>query len=181
MPSSLVRSYAKKSGKSVKAVEAKWKEAKKAAGKTYDPETNPGAYWGTVNKITRRKLKLGESVMEEVLDEKYTFEIVKITNQYGNEIGRSLYGLESDDLEELIDTYEKSGGGEMSDVPYTRSVSLVYTGFVEVEYWFPTVQDRIYVNISCHEERKVPEADLKQYIEEIKLDVDVNRNYEEEE
>lgn len=69
MPSSLVRSYAKKSGKSVKAVEAKWKEAKKAAGKTYDPETNPGAYWGTVNKITRRKLRLGESVMEEFVSE----------------------------------------------------------------------------------------------------------------
>lgn len=66
MPSNLVKSYAKKTGKSVKAVEAKWKEAKKAVSKTYDKDENPRAYWGTVNKITRRKLKLEESMKDFV-------------------------------------------------------------------------------------------------------------------
>ena len=60
MPSNLVKSYAKKSGKSVASVESAWKKAKRAASKSYDPETNPSAFYGTVNKILRRKLNLEE-------------------------------------------------------------------------------------------------------------------------
>lgn len=58
MPSNLVKSYAKKSGKSVASVESAWKKAKRAVSKSYDPETNPNAFYGTVNKILRRKLNL---------------------------------------------------------------------------------------------------------------------------
>lgn len=60
MPSNLVKSYAKKSGKSVADVESAWKKAKRAVSKSYDPETNPNAFYGTVNKILRRKLNLEE-------------------------------------------------------------------------------------------------------------------------
>lgn len=60
MPSNLVKSYAKKSGKSIASVESAWKKAKRAASKSYDPETNPNAFYGTVNKILRRKLNLEE-------------------------------------------------------------------------------------------------------------------------
>lgn len=60
MPSNLVKSYAKKSGKSVASVESAWKKAKRTASKSYDPETNPNAFYGTVNKILRRKLNLEE-------------------------------------------------------------------------------------------------------------------------
>ena len=61
MPSNVVKSYAKKSGKSVASVEAAWKKAKRAVSKSYDPETNPNAFYGTVNKIVRRKLNLKEN------------------------------------------------------------------------------------------------------------------------
>lgn len=61
MPSNVIKSYAKKAGKSTASVESAWEKAKKAASKTYDPKKEPEAYWGTVNKITKRKLKLDEA------------------------------------------------------------------------------------------------------------------------
>jgi len=61
MPSSVVQSYAKQTGKSIGAVENIWAEAKKAAAKSYDKDKEPDAFWGTVNMIVRKRLHLDES------------------------------------------------------------------------------------------------------------------------
>lgn len=59
MPSSVIRAYARESGKTVVQAEACWEKAKKKAdaGMFKDKPKN-GAYWGYVNNETRRCLNL---------------------------------------------------------------------------------------------------------------------------
>lgn len=59
MPSTLVKSYAKKANKTVAQVEKIWDEAKAAAAKHFK-SSNP-RYWAYVNGTTRKRLNLAES------------------------------------------------------------------------------------------------------------------------
>lgn len=59
MPSTLVKSYAKKANKSVAQVEKIWDEAKAAAAKLFK-SSNP-RYWAYVNGTVRKRLALTES------------------------------------------------------------------------------------------------------------------------
>ena len=55
MPVPALKNLAKKHRTSLKRAEGFWEEAKDAAGKSYTKD-DP-AYWGTVMKITKAKLK----------------------------------------------------------------------------------------------------------------------------
>lgn len=55
MPVAALKNIAKKHGISLKKAEKKWDEAKAIVSKEY-PEDSP-AYWGTVMKITKNKIK----------------------------------------------------------------------------------------------------------------------------
>jgi len=55
MPVAALKNIAKKHGISLKKAEKKWSEAKAIVSKEYS-EDNP-AYWGTVMKITKNKIK----------------------------------------------------------------------------------------------------------------------------
>lgn len=55
MPVKALKNLAKKHGMSTKTAEKKWSEAKDAVGNQYSKD-NP-AYWGTVMKITKAKMK----------------------------------------------------------------------------------------------------------------------------
>lgn len=59
MPSTVIRAYARESGKTIEQAEACWEKAKKKAdaGLFKDKPKN-GAYWGYVNNETRRCLNL---------------------------------------------------------------------------------------------------------------------------
>ena len=61
MPNRLVKSYAKKSGKSVDQIEGYWDEAKLSAKKAGFSKTEPG-YWAYVNAITQKRAGLNEAM-----------------------------------------------------------------------------------------------------------------------
>lgn len=56
MPSAQVRSYAKRSGKSVDEVEKIWNESKEQADQKFD--TKDSAYWQYVSGVTKKRLGL---------------------------------------------------------------------------------------------------------------------------
>lgn len=60
MPSSVVKSYSKASGKSVDTVERFWDEAKKQADKKFPRRDKH--YWAYVNSITKRRSGVQESI-----------------------------------------------------------------------------------------------------------------------
>lgn len=79
MPNALVKSYAKKTSKSIKKIEAIWDEAKKAADKAFDNKKGP-RYWAYVNGIVRKRLKLEESVsFKEYVDLTTPSELVVVS------------------------------------------------------------------------------------------------------
>lgn len=59
MPNALIRSYAKKSGKSVDEVEKMWEQAKAEAHSKFAAED--GHFWAYVNTTVRKMLGLKES------------------------------------------------------------------------------------------------------------------------
>ena len=68
MPSKVLESYAKKSGKSLQTVEKKWDECKVAADKKFKDKEKDGAYWGFVNNCTKNKLGLLDKAEESILN-----------------------------------------------------------------------------------------------------------------
>jgi len=78
MPTATIKSYAKKSGKSVKKVEEYWEDAKKAALDKGIPEDSDN-FWAYVNAIVKRRCGLDTEVEEglkiiikELLEEEFT-------------------------------------------------------------------------------------------------------------
>jgi len=65
MPLPTIKSYAKKSGKSVKKVEEYWEDAKKAALHKGIPEDSDN-FWAYVNAIVKRRCGLDTEVEEEL-------------------------------------------------------------------------------------------------------------------
>lgn len=72
MPSPFVGKVAAKAGVSMKTAEQYWKEAKAAAAKSYDKNTDPDFFWGTTTKIFKRKankhLGLSLEEMDEIME-----------------------------------------------------------------------------------------------------------------
>lgn len=60
MPNAVVKSYAKKIGKSVEHVERWWEEAKEGAEKKF--KKGSPRYWAYVNGIVKRRAGLDESI-----------------------------------------------------------------------------------------------------------------------
>ena len=60
MPNSIIKSYAKKTGKSIEDIEKIWNQAKTEAASKFDSEN--GSFWAYVNATTRAKLGLKEHV-----------------------------------------------------------------------------------------------------------------------
>lgn len=58
MPVSVIKSFAKKSGKSEKEVEQIWDDTKEEVKDQFKYKT--GAYWAYVNKVVQKKLKIAE-------------------------------------------------------------------------------------------------------------------------
>ncbi|MEM2159597.1 MAG: hypothetical protein QXN55_01430 [Candidatus Nitrosotenuis sp.] len=59
MPNAVVKSFARKSGKSIKDVEKIWDETKKEVKDRFKDE-NP-FFWAYVNKVVQKKLGISES------------------------------------------------------------------------------------------------------------------------
>ena len=60
MPASVIKSFAKKSGKSEEQVEKIWKKTKDDVEKQFKYKT--GAYWAYVNSVVQKKLGISESM-----------------------------------------------------------------------------------------------------------------------
>ncbi len=60
MPNAVVKSYAKRTGKSAEHVEHWWKEAEAEADKKFNGKKGP-QYWAYVNGIVKRRGKIDES------------------------------------------------------------------------------------------------------------------------
>lgn len=58
MPSNVVKSFAKQSGKSESEVEHKWDTAKERVSKQYDLKQSNPRYWKLVTGILKKMLKL---------------------------------------------------------------------------------------------------------------------------
>jgi len=65
MPSSIVKSFSKRSGKSAQEVERLWKEAKKKAKEEY-PNTEKDKYYTIVTGILKKMLNLKESTVADI-------------------------------------------------------------------------------------------------------------------
>ena len=61
MPSNVVKSYAKQSGKSIQEVEAIWNEAKNDAYKKFG-EKEDDRFWSYVNAVTKKRCGLSENI-----------------------------------------------------------------------------------------------------------------------
>ena len=68
MPSSVVKSYAKKSGKTEKQVEKIWDDCKAKADKLYKGKPKDGKYWGFVNNCTKKKLGIATEEVSILTD-----------------------------------------------------------------------------------------------------------------
>lgn len=62
MPAATVKSYAKKSGKSIATVEGYWEEAKKSANVAWKGKKKDEHYWAYVSGIVKKRCGLTESV-----------------------------------------------------------------------------------------------------------------------
>jgi hypothetical protein len=59
MPAAIIKSFAKKSGKSEEEVEKLWKQTQEDVKNQFTYKT--GAYWAYVNSIVQKKLKIEEA------------------------------------------------------------------------------------------------------------------------
>jgi hypothetical protein len=59
MPAAIIKSFAKKSGKSEEEVEKLWKQTQEDVKNQFKYKT--GAYWAYVNSIVQKKLKIEEA------------------------------------------------------------------------------------------------------------------------
>lgn len=57
MPSAFLKKIARDENIPESTLEVFWKESKVASAKTYDKDTEPEIFWGTVTKIFKRKIK----------------------------------------------------------------------------------------------------------------------------
>ena len=67
MPSSAVKSFAGKSGKSVEEVERLWDKAKGIVSKGYDAKEGSSEYYGLVTGILKKMCRIKESLAERFL------------------------------------------------------------------------------------------------------------------
>jgi 8-oxo-dGTP pyrophosphatase MutT (NUDIX family) len=86
MPNALVKSFAKRSGKSVKRVEHYWDEAKEAAVKKFEHGTD--SFWSYVNAIVQRRSGLREMMsfkdfLDEGINDDAHHEVLKKTGFFG--------------------------------------------------------------------------------------------------
>ncbi len=61
MPTTLIKLYAKRSGKSEKVIDEYWNEAKISAKEAGFKESNP-SFWAYVNAITKKRAGLKEAM-----------------------------------------------------------------------------------------------------------------------
>ena len=81
MPNAIIKSYAKKSDKSVKKIDSYWNDAKDSADEKFKGRKNK-YYWAYVNAITKRRAGLDEALTFKsflsTIDEEGTFNNLEV-------------------------------------------------------------------------------------------------------
>jgi len=123
MPNAVVKSYAKKTGKSPEHIEGWWKEAEKEAKKKF-PKKGPH-YWAYVNGIVKRRGGIKEVIgfrdFVDLLSEEDSGEKESALSKMSKEHGPVLDRIEKiKDLGRTFDKALKSDGGEKSKGNYAH-------------------------------------------------------------
>jgi hypothetical protein len=122
MPSSIVRKYAKETGKSIEDIEKKWKEAKEAVLKS--TRVSSPKFYPEVVTVLKRMLHLKEDAPVGNAPATTTSDVATYKDYFGTQFRRPLIKKKKKKIEEDALAGAGTGGGNITGSIYASPVDM---------------------------------------------------------